>query len=89
MKKQFIILLSVIITEFIIVSALDKMNFQAKSPLENAIGVLLFLLPVQLLFFLLSKDQNLSKNRRLCFRIIFWFIILCYLVGAIAVNVCP
>lgn len=83
MKKKYTILLSIIITEFIIISALDKMKIQAQSWLENAIGLFLFLLPIQILLFLLSKDNRISKNKRMCFKIVFCFIFICYLIGAI------
>ncbi len=83
MEKKYTILLSIIITEFIIISAFDKMKIQAQSWLENAIGLFLFLLPIQILLFLLSKDNRISKNKRTFFKIVFCFILICYLIGAI------
>ncbi len=84
MKKQYSILLFIILAEFTIVSVLEKMNIQAHSWLENATGLFLFLLPIQVLLFLLSKDNKFSKNKRICFKMFFWFLIVCYLLGAIA-----
>ena len=82
-KKRYIILLSVVFSEIIIISALDKMNIKAESFVENAAGLFLFFLPLQILLFLLSKDKNISERKRVFAAIVFWLIIVCYIAGAI------
>lgn len=81
-KKRYIILLAVVFAEIIIISALNKINVKADSFVENAAGLFLFLLPIQSLFFLLSKDKNISERNRVFAKVGFWFIIVCYIAGA-------
>ena len=83
-KKRYIILLTVVFAEIIIISALNKINVKADSFVENAAGLFLFLLPIQILFFLLSKDKNISERNRVFAKVVFWFIIVCYIAGAMA-----
>ena len=81
MKKRYKYLLSVFIIEFIIVSILNERNISVKSWLGNAIGIIIFFLPLLILFFQLGRDEKLTEGKRLCFKIAFWFIIICYLLG--------
>lgn len=83
MKKRYILLLSVFFAEICIVSLLDGNNIKFESWIENAIGTLIFLLPIQILLFLLGKDMQFSQPKRICFKIAFWFISLCYFLGAV------
>ena len=83
MKKHYAILLYVFAAEMIAVLIMSAMNVTAQSWLGNAIGTLLILLPVEILLFLLGRDKDVSKNKRLCATIGFWFIALCYCLGGV------
>lgn len=84
MKKQYKFLLIVFGIEFLIVSILQENNIKIQSWIGNAIGAFVFLLPIQILLFLLSKDEKFSKRKRICFKIIFWYINICCIAGGIA-----
>ena len=84
MKKQYKILCSVIFIEVFIISILNETAVKIQSWFGNAIGALIFLFPIQILLFMLSKDEKFSKSKRMFFKIVFWFIIICYLLGGIA-----
>ena len=83
MKKQYKILLAVIIAEFLFLFYFIPEN-SIQSWLGNAVGVFVFMLPVQVLLFLLSKEEKYTDKKRKVFKIIFWYINLCYVGGAIA-----
>ena len=84
MKKIYKLLILFAVVEFIVVCLLRANNFKIDSYLGNAIGVFLFLLPIQILLFMLSKDNNLTRKIRLCLLIVFWFINICYVGGGVA-----
>ena len=83
-KRKYFILLSIVVIEFFVVSILNKANVEMTSWIGNALGVLIFCLPIQILLFLLSKDKSLSAKRQMCCRCAFWWIIICYFLGGIA-----
>ena len=35
-------------------------------------------------FYLLGNDERFSEGKRLCFKIVFWFLIISYVLGAVA-----
>lgn len=70
--------------ELLIASVLQKNNIKIQSWIGNAIGTFVFLLPIQILLFLLSKDEKFSRRKKLCFKIVFWYINICYVAGGIA-----
>ena len=84
MKKQYVLLLSIFIIEVCAVSILNANNIQIHSWIGNAIGTFILLLPIQILLFLLGRDKKFTEKKRLCFKIAFWFIIVCYLFGGVA-----
>ena len=84
MKKRYSILLSIFAVEFFVISILDKSNIRVQSWFGNAIGTFVFLLPMQLLLFLLSKDNTISGKKQMCCKTVFWFISICYILGGIA-----
>jgi len=69
MKKQYKLLLITFGIELLIISR-DN-NIKIQSWLGNAIGAFVLLFPIQILFFLLSKDENLSKRKKIIFKILF------------------
>ena len=83
MKTQYKILLSVFLVEVLIISVMKENGIKVQSLIGSAIGTFIFLLPIQVLLFLLSKDEKFSNNKRVCFNVIFWFINICYLLAII------
>jgi len=83
MKKQYKILLGIIVLEFLGIVILDKYEIRAQTWIENAIGTFLFLVPIQTLLALLERDEQFM-TKRLWIRITFWFIMICYILGGIA-----
>ena len=84
MKKRYLLLLSVFAIEFFCISILQKNNISVQSWVGNAIGIFVFLLPIQILLLLLSKDSNISKRNQMFCKVVFWFISICYTLGGIA-----
>jgi hypothetical protein len=87
MKRQYKYVLFVIIGEILILSILKEYNVEIQSWIGHAIGTFVVLLPIQILLFLASEDDRLSKGSRKCFRILFWYIIICYILGGIVTLV--
>lgn len=83
MNKLYNWLVKIILIELGILFVLNKINFAARSFWGNAIGVLVCLLPFLILLFALSNDDKLSKNVRLCLKIIFGLIIFVYLLTTV------
>lgn len=84
MKKKYKILLYIWAVELFIASILNKNNFEVQSWIGNAIGVIIAFLPIQMLLFLLGKDEDRTPGERMLFKLVFWFINICYVLGAIA-----
>lgn len=84
MKKIYKILLIIFGIKFLIVSQLSKHNIQIQSKVGKTIGGFVFFLPIQILLYLLGKDDNISKAKKMLFKILFWHINICYLAGVIA-----
>ena len=83
MKKSYKVLLYIIILEFVILSTLDSNEVVVQSWIGKAIGTLICLMPIQTLFFLLSRDTKITKIKRLVFKIIFASMNLCYILAVI------
>ena len=84
MKKRYLELLSIFGAEILICATLSENNVKVESKILNAIGTLLVLAPLLILFYLLGNDERFSEGKRLCFKIVFWFLIVSYVLGAIA-----
>lgn len=84
MRTRYKVLLLLIITEILIISFLQRMNIQIKSWFGNFLGAILFLLPIQILLFCLSRDENSSRKKRIIYKITFWYLNVCFLAGGIA-----
>ena len=87
MKKQYKILLYFCVIELLLLSLLKEMGVKVQSWAGNAAGTFLCLLPVQILLFLLGQDERFSAKKRACFKVAFWFIVVCYVLGGIAALV--
>ncbi len=85
MKKSYKILLIIIGIEFLFVAPLlNELNVQVQSWLGNAIGVFVSFLPIEILLYLLSKDEKLSAFKRGFAKVTFWFIIFGYVASGVA-----
>lgn len=88
MKKSYKILLIIIGIEFLFIGPLlNELNVQAQSWIENAVGLFVSFLPIEILLFLLSKDEKFSLLKRGIAKIIFWSIIFCYVSGGAATGI--
>ena len=83
MRKQYTLLLHLFVIEIFIVSILNEKNIKIQSWVGNAIGMFIFLLPIQILLFMLGRDERFTEKKKMCFKIAFWFIVICYLLGGI------
>ena len=88
MKRRYKLLIAVSIVQYVVISALSDMNVKVESLLGSAIGTLMFILPIQILLFMLSKDEKYS-DKKMLFKVVFWYINICYVVGIIANLVAP
>lgn len=84
MKRRYKKLLLVILVEYVLGLILMENYIKIQSFIGSAIGVFVFFLPIQILLFLLSNDDNISNTKRIIAKIVFWFICSCYLCAIIA-----
>lgn len=84
MKREYKALLRLWLAEFVVVFFLDKAGVQIQSLLINAICALLFLLPIVILLVLMSKDESFSAKKQMLFKMLYVFIIFCYVLGLAA-----
>ena len=83
MKKKYKVLLSILGAEWIILALLNEAGVKILSWGEKVIGIVIFLLPVQILLFLLGHDESISKKKRMFSMIAFWFLIICFISGMV------
>ena len=83
MKRQYKIIKSIIFAEILIILVLKLNNIVVQSWIGKVVGLFVFLLPIQILLFFLYKNENQSQGKRVFYRILFWFIIICYLLGGV------
>ena len=81
MKKQYKILLSIIIIEIFIIA---ELNLNIQLWFGKTIGACVFFLPVEILLFKIGRDESFSKRKRMCAKAIFFHIIVCCLLSGIA-----
>ena len=90
-EKTYKILKYVIISEYVIVFILSKANvFDYLTPensfllwVRNAVGTFVFFLPVQVLLYLLGKDEKISDKKRFFSKLAFWFITITWTFSAV------
>ena len=87
MKKRYLELLSIFGAEILICAILSANGVRVESEILNAIGTLLVLAPLLIFFYLLGNDERFSEGKRLFFKIVFWFLIISYVLGAVATFV--
>lgn len=83
MKTKYKIIIFVFAIEYFCILIMDKMNIHVRGWIKNAIGALVFLVPLFLLLYFLGKDKDIKKKYRIISKILFYFLIVCYLVGGI------
>lgn len=88
MKKKYKILLIILGAEFLILSVLSKLGLKVESEIGNAVGVFVCFLPLEILLFMLAKDEDLPGRKRVISNLSFGFIIIIY-VGALLSAFCP
>ena len=86
MKIKYKILLILFLIEYISLSVLNKGEVKLQSWWGNAIGTLLLCIPILVLLYWVSKDDEISNTCRSVPKIIFRFMIFCYFAGAIATR---
>lgn len=84
MKKVYKLLRFIISIEILAVLLLSELNIKIQSWVGNAIGTVIFLLPIQVLLYCLSRDQNMKTKTRIICKGVFWFILICFIGGGMA-----
>ena len=83
MKKNYRILICLIVVEFFCVAILKNKNISFDNLLINATGTIIFFLPILCLLFLVSKDIQFSKRTRIIAKCFFYFIIFSCILGGV------
>jgi len=83
LNRVYRILRRILLLEAIAIFILDKYFKPEFSLPVRMVGALICALPLQVLLFLLSKDNTISRNKRMLCTCIFWHINFCYAVGVI------
>ena len=84
MKKKYIIPTIFFIINLYIVEGMQIEGLRPQTVLENAIGLFLFLAPIEVIFFFLSREEKINPKIRTIIKILFWFFPICFLLGIIA-----
>ena len=84
--KNHHLLVRIVIIEAIVLFFLDRIDFRVESTVFNAIAVLLFFLPVELLLLSTSRLPDKPPLLRGICKFAFWWVIICY-VGATALKI--
>ena len=80
MRSKQKVLLYIIGGEFLVLFILAKLGLKAQTLAASAIGVLLWLLPIEVLLLLVSKDPAKAPALRTVCKFLFWWLIICYVV---------
>lgn len=83
MKKKYKILIGVIGIEWLCVLILSEMEIQIDSLIGGMLGLMVFFVPVLLLLYLLTKDDNISPKNRILSKVFFVFIIVSCFAGIV------
>ncbi len=80
MRSKQKVLLYIIGGEFLVLFILAKLGLKAQTLAGSAIGVLLWLLPIEVLLLLVSKDPAKAPALRAVCKFLFGWLIICYVV---------
>ena len=83
MKKIHKVLLMLFLFNFLCISILKKNGISFDSWVIAAIGSLLFFIPLIVLLFLIGKDPEINKSKRIVAISFAVFILFCYLMGGV------
>lgn len=87
MKKVYKRIGVLLVLEYFCLSLMNKLDIHIQSWVGNAVGALLFLMPILLLLYFLKKDEDVSRIYRVIAKIFFWFLIFCYIAGGIGKGI--
>ena len=85
MNRKYFVLAVIIGTLIICVSIMKHMCIQIEGYVGNIIGTFVFMLPIEILLLMLSKNPNIKVTTRKILFALFLFIIVCYFLGALIV----
>lgn len=83
MKKNYKILIGILLIEYFLLSILNKLNIQINSKVGTIVGLILIFMPVQILLYLLSRDFQISMKARILSKALFFSISIWCLAGII------
>ena len=87
MKLKYKISLFVCLVEVIILNSMGSNGIKIESTFGSLLAIILFFLPLQYLFFSLSKDEVYSTRKRKYFKVFFWFFNYCIISSIIGVII--
>lgn len=79
MKKTYKTLLVVIASMIAIGVLMGIFSIMPNTVLWGFIGKLLFFTPIQILMYLLSKDESVTNKKRIVSTVVFWYVNYCLL----------
>ena len=77
------LLIQIVVVEIIALFLLNKSNIVIDSWIGKTLGMFVVILPIIVLLFRLSKDENKPSNNKTLYRVLLIFIVVCYLLGVI------
>ena len=77
MKFKYKVSLILFFIEVLVLNTIKSYGIKIESIVGSVLVTIIFFLPLQYLFFSLSKDENCSTKKRKHFKIIFWFLNYC------------
>ena len=77
MKFKYKVSLILFFIEVLVLNTIKSYGIKIESIVGSVLVTIIFFLPLQYLFFSLSKDENCSTKKRKYFKIIFWFLNYC------------
>lgn len=87
MRRKYKIITCILLIEFLFLSMLNRTNVSIDTWAFSSISVFVLCIPLLVLFHMLSKDEKMSKKTRLLSKVVFWFVIFCYIVGGIGKSI--
>ncbi|MBQ8896998.1 MAG: hypothetical protein IJY86_00795 [Clostridia bacterium] len=73
--KKYIVLAVILGVEMVALNIAKMCGISIESPLWNALGLIAFFAPVELLLFFLNRDTRVKTPVRIVCRVFFWVIL--------------
>ena len=83
MKKKYKILIGIIVAEFVLIEILSVCNVKIDAFPLNLIGAVIFVIPMLIMLFHLSREESFSKRKRIVFKVLFWHFTVCVIAASI------